>query len=80
MASETAKKLYDLFIKLGYRWRIGGILQVPTADDFDKTLDRAKKALYDEPVPSQMEAGRLIIRHHSQNKFDVYLQIGDIND
>lgn len=80
MPSETANRLYDLFIKYGYRWKIGGVLQIPTVDDFDKTIDRAKQELYDEPVPSQMEAGRLIIRHHTQGKFDVYIHIGDIND
>jgi hypothetical protein len=80
VASDLAKELYSLFIRLKYRWVIGGIRQSPAVEDFDTAIDSAKKALYAEPVPSQIEVGRLIIRHHAQNKFDVYLHIGESND
>jgi hypothetical protein len=79
-ATELAETIYHLFIERGYRWKIGGIEQVPTPEDIDKTIDRAKKTLYAEPVPSQMELGRLIVRHWSPGKFDVYLHLGDRND
>lgn len=78
--SDLAQKLQALFVQLGYTWRISGQSVIPVPEDFQETLDRAKKDLYDEPVPSQMEVGRLIIRHHRQGKFDVYLHIGDFND
>lgn len=80
MASPVAEKLHALFVQLGYTWTIGGKPQVPTADDFDTAIDSGKEELYTEPVPSQMEVGRLIIRHRRQGKFDIYLYLGDIND
>lgn len=78
--SKLALKLHEMFIQLGYQWKIGGKMETPTPKDLEQTLDRAKVVLYDEPVPSQIEFGRLIIRRHTDNKFDVYLHLGDYND
>lgn len=71
-------KLLDLFVQLGYSWKIDGELRVPTEDDLQRVLDKAKQTLYDEPVPSQIEIGRLIIRRSKENQFETYLYIGDI--
>lgn len=79
-SSELAKRLHGLFVQLGYTWTIGGGPQTPTAEDFDLAIDKGREVLYTEPVPSQIEVGRLIIRHYRHGKFDVYLQIGEIND
>jgi hypothetical protein len=76
--ADIADDLAAEFLRLDYRWKIGGTLVTPTAEDIRQTLDRAKQALYTEPVPSQMEVGRLIVRHWKQNNFDVYLQIGSL--
>lgn len=80
MVDELAKKLRDLFLLQGYTWKINGKDVVPDEQDFRETLDKAKELLYDEPVPSQLEVGRLIIRRWADKKFDVYLQIGEYND
>lgn len=80
MASDLAARLHEAFVDYGYEWKIDGKLATPTADDFDQTIDKAKELLYDEPVPSQLQVGRLIVRRWADHKFDVYLHIGDIND
>jgi len=78
--SELAQRLYYDFVEYGYTWKIDGVLRTPSAEDLDIAIDSAKKALYDEPVPSQVMWGRLIIRQHESNQFDIYLLIGEIND
>lgn len=78
--SDIAARLHQAFIDYGYQWKVDGTLSTPTAEDFDQAIDRAKELLYDEPVPSQLEVGRLIIRRHADRKFDVYLYLGDTND
>jgi len=80
MASELTHKLATAFKQYGYKWMIGGTLTTPTVKDLEKTIDKAVEALYDEPVPSQVSIGRLIIRRWATDKFEVYLHIGDIND
>lgn len=80
MASDLARKLHNAFVHYDYQWKIDGTLSTPTADDLDQAIDRAKELLYDEPVPSQLQVGRLIVRRWADHKFDVYLHIGDIND
>lgn len=79
-ASELAQRLHWAMNTYGYQWRIGGKLQTPTDEDIDQAIDKAKTTLYAEPVPSQMEMGRLIIRHYAPGKFDVYLLQGETND
>lgn len=79
-ASELAKRLHDALASYGYQWMIGGTLQTPTDEDLDKAIDKAKATLYAEPVPSQLEVGRLVVRHHTHGKFEVYLLIGESND
>lgn len=71
-------KLYQLFSDLGYTWKIDGKDQNPTEKDLEQTLDRAKAALYSEPIPSQLEVGNLLIKHTDQDTFDIYLRIGEI--
>lgn len=73
-------KLLDIITDLGYTWRIDGVLRLPTQKDLDQVLDRAKQILYDEPIPSQIEIGRLIIRQTRPGKFEHYLFMGDLND
>lgn len=72
--------LAETFRRYGYTWKIGGVQRVPSQEDLEATLDVAKKALYAEPVPSQLEIGRLIVRHTRPGKFEVYLFVGDHND
>lgn len=73
-----AKLLAELFNRLGYTWKIGGVLKIPTQDDLEKTLDKARQALYDEPVPSELEVGRLLIRRVQPDVYETYLYIGDL--
>lgn len=73
-----AALLFDLFRKLKITWKIGGVRRPPTQDDLEKTLDRARQELYDEPIPSELEVGRLLIRHVRPGVFETYIYVGDL--
>jgi hypothetical protein len=77
MPSLTSR-LSDLFEKFDYRWRFDGKLLVPNEKDLAGALDKAREALYAEPIPSQLEVGRLLIKHENEETFAVYLYIGDL--
>lgn len=70
--------LLDSMMILGYTWTFDGVQRTPTKEDLEQTLDRAKELLYAEPVPSQLEIGHIIVRRWSDDKFDVYLHLGEI--
>ena len=76
--AELEHDIVREFRKRGYQWRVDGELITPTEEEIKQTLDRAREILYAEPIPSQLEIGRLIVRRHSGNNFDVYLQIGQL--
>jgi hypothetical protein len=78
--SNLADNLARQFREQGYTWSIDGKQIIPTAKDLDIALDKAKELLYAEAEASQLEVGRLIIRHVAGKKFDCYLFQGEIND
>lgn len=79
MTSSTVRLLHKIFRVLDYEWKLDdGRVIVPTEEDLQEGVDKAMKVLYDEPVPSQAEFGGLIVRRKADNKFDIYLKIGNI--
>ena len=70
--------LLELYRKLKVTWKIGGIRRPPSQDDLEKTLDSAKNLLYDEPVPSELGVGRLLIRHVRPGIYETYVYLGDL--
>lgn len=79
--ADLATTLWEHFTVLGYEWRKNdGEVIKPIPADFREAIDKAKEALYDEPVPSQASFGGLIVRRTAPNTFAIYLQIGIEND
>lgn len=78
--SSLAQQIEFQFVTHHWTWKIDGHDVVPNVDDIQSTLDRAKELLYDEPIPSQLEVGRLLIRRYADDKFDVYLHFGILNN
>ena len=71
------EEIARVFRKNGWEWKLkdkGSI--VPDEDDVAAALDEAARMLYDEPVGTQLEVGRLIImkRHRGH---DVYIFVGE---
>lgn len=58
----VAEKIHDWFKTNKWTWKISGESVEPGLDDIEKMLDEAAKTLYDEPVGTQLEVGRLIVK------------------
>ena len=72
MIDEIAR----IFRKNGWTWNLRDKSSVvPDEDDIEAALDEAARMLYDEPVGSQLEVGRLIVKKKHQGH-DVYLFMG----
>jgi hypothetical protein len=68
--------LADLSTTLGHFYRLStGRSVIPSAIEFEKILDEARRVLYDEPVGSTLRIGRLIIER-LDNDLDVYIHVG----
>lgn len=71
------EEIARIFRKNGWTWNLKGKSSVvPDEDDITAALDEAARLLYDEPVGTQLEVGRLVIqkKHHGH---DVYLFVGE---
>lgn len=79
-SDDLAHELALLFAVRNFKWKINGKMVIPGREEIAQTLDRAKELLYDEPVPSQLEVGRLLIKRYADDKFDVYIRLGELND
>jgi len=75
--TTVSSKIHQLFTENNWTWLIAGKLQVPTVDDIKKTLDGMQKHLYDEPVDTQMELGRLIAQRNQDGSIAVYTYLED---
>lgn len=66
----------EVFEKNGWKWSIQnkGYI-VPTEEDVEAALDEAARILYNEPVGSSIEVGRLIIQKKHRGH-DVYVYVG----
>lgn len=68
--------LAALFREKGWKWSLrDNRFTVPTVDDIEAALDEAARLLYNEPVGTQLEVGRLIIKR-LHDGFDVYVYAG----
>lgn len=66
-----------MFRKNGWTWSIMGKGSVvPDEDDIDAALDEAARVLYNHPVGTSLEVGRLIIQKKDRGH-DVYLFVGE---
>jgi len=66
-----------VFRKNGWTWRLAGKEEIiPDEDDVSIALDEAARVLYDEPVGTQLEVGRLIIIKKHQGH-DVFIFVGE---
>lgn len=70
------EEISDTFHRNEWTWNLKGKgLVVPSPDDVLAALDEAARVLYDEPVGTQIEVGRLIIQKR-HNGHDVYVYAG----
>lgn len=70
------QELADTFERNNWKWNTkakGPV--VPTEEDIQAALDEAARVLYNEPVGSTLEVGRLII-HKKHRGHDVYVYAG----
>lgn len=78
--SKLSDQIEMLFKARGYKWRIGGELRFPTAEDIEKVLRTAKASIdMDGGTEVQLEIGRLIVRKDAGH-YDVYVYFGELND
>lgn len=69
-------ELAEIFAKKGWVWHLKGDRKtVPTVDEIEAALDEAARLLYNEPVGTQLEVGRLIIKKKPRGH-DVYIFVG----
>lgn len=69
-------EIAETFTKNGWTWSLkGGRVVVPTSWDIEAALDEAARLLYNEPVGTQLEVGRLIIQKLPKGH-DVYIFAG----
>lgn len=68
--------LAKIFKDKGWHWKVKNKgSKVPSSEEIEDALDEAARLLYTEPVGTQLEVGRLIIKklHHGH---DVYIYAG----
>jgi hypothetical protein len=68
-------RLAEIFKKNEWTWNLKEGSVVPDEDDIILALDEAARLLYNEPVDTQLEVGRLIIRKRPIGH-DVYVYVG----
>ncbi len=69
-------ELAQVFAKNGWTWNLkGNRTVVPNSFDIELALDEAARLLYNEPVGTQLEVGRLIIKKLHKGH-DVYIYVG----
>lgn len=67
----------EWFDRHNWTWHLkGGRTVVPSDTDITQALDEAARQLYNEPVGTTLEVGRLIIRKKHQGH-DVYMYAGE---
>lgn len=74
---SVEEEISRVFRREGWTWNLKDKSSVvPDEDDIAAALDEAARLLYTEPVGSQLEVGRLIVKkkHHGH---DVYLFMGE---
>lgn len=76
MVLRIEDELAEWFEKNGWTWHLKGDRHVvPEPTDIEAALDEAARLLYNEPVGTQLEVGRLIIKKQPRGH-DVYVFVG----
>lgn len=74
---SVTDEIARIFRKNGWTWNIKDKSSiVPDEDDIEAALDEAARVLYNEPVGTQLEVGRLIVQK-KHNGHDVYIFVGE---
>ena len=67
----------EFFTRMGWTWNLrGGRVVTPSEEDVLAALDEAAKQLYNQPVGTQLQVGRLIIEKKHRGH-DVYMYVGE---
>jgi len=67
----------EFFADRGWTWNLKrGRMVTPSESDVQAALDEAAKQLYNQPVGTQLEVGRLIIQK-KHTGHDVYVYVGE---
>lgn len=61
--SELAEKIAKVFQDNDLRWKIGGSRVVPTAEDIEAVLDRAKYEVEYQQVNSHLGQAQVVMNH-----------------
>lgn len=70
------EEIARVFRKNGWTWKLKKGTVVPDEGDVMDALDEAARVLYDEPVGTQLEVGRLIIKKTATGQ-DAYIYVGE---
>lgn len=69
-------ELEEYFKENGFVWNIDGEHKVPDAIDIQMVVDKAVAVLYDEPLGSILEVGRLIVQKSTNKTYDIFVHFG----
>lgn len=73
---RVEQELAEVFKKNVWTWKLkGGREVVPDEYEIEAALDEAARMLYNEPVGTQLEVGRLIVKKETRGH-DVYVYVG----
>jgi hypothetical protein len=83
--TALAGEIAELFVKRNLTWKIGGSQRVPTAEDVQAVLDRAKFEIEYQAANSHLKntSAQVIMRHllfkqSESGKVEVFLRMGEI--
>lgn len=83
--SELATQIAEVFADLNLTWKIGGEQKVPTPDDVQTVLDRAKWEVEYQAVNShlkdtspQVEMRHLMFKQAVSGNVEVFVKMGEI--
>jgi len=84
-ASNLAIEIAEIFSRLLMTWKIGGEHKVPTPDDVQAVLDRAKYEVEYQAVNShlkntnpQVTMRHLLFNQNEDGKVQVFIKMGEI--
>lgn len=78
-----AAELARVFQEKGLTWKIDGRNQIPTAEDIQAVLDRAKFEVEYQAVNSHIKTPQVVMNHLTfkladDGKVEVYVRMGEI--
>lgn len=83
--TTLAIEIANVFADQGFTWKIGGEQRVPSPDDVQAVLDRAKYEVEYQAVNSHLKntSPQLLMRHllfnqNDEGKIQVFIKIGEI--